>query len=314
MQKVTSKFVKNVSEFIGLLLLVFIIRTFGFGLYQVPSGSMETTMLVGERFFADKFTYLFRAPHRGEVIAFNDTMYPYSTHWITNLFEQYVYGPSNITKRIIGVPGDIVEGKVENDRPVIYINGVLFDEPYLNKYPLLSVYTDDKFHLIDRIDREINAILKGRVVDPVILDTYRMQKLNCFTKKVSYDPSKSYDRQPFYRIKEDRIVATDKLEVPGTPLQQSIDRIERGKSYWQGADTFYVELEDDEYWVMGDNRLGSKDSRWFGPIKKKLIHGCIRFRIWSIDSDESWWIVDLLKHPIDFWSRVRWSRFFQILS
>jgi hypothetical protein len=33
--------------------------------------------------------------------------------------------------------------------------------------------------------------------------------------------------------------------------------------------------------------------------------------LWSIDSDESWWILDLLKNPIDFWKRVRWNRFFQ---
>jgi hypothetical protein len=62
---------------------------------------------------------------------------------------------------------------------------------------------------------------------------------------------------------------------------------------------------------MGDNRVGSKDSRYFGPIKEHLIHGRIVFRIWSIDSDESWWILDLIKHPIDFFSRVRWSRFLQ---
>ena len=314
MQRIESKFMRNIVEFIGLLTLVFLIRTFGFGLYQVPSGSMETTMLVGERFAADKFTYLFRMPRRGEIIAFNDTTYTYSTNRFMNLFEQYVYGPSNITKRVIGVPGDIVEGRIENDHPVIYINGQVLHEAYLNKFPLLAVYTQDKLELLEGIDREINGLLRGRLVDPVILDTYRMQKLNYFTKKVSYDPEYSYENQPFYRIRPDRVVASDVLEIPGTPLQQSMDRVERGKSYWQGSDNFYVELEDDEYWVMGDNRLGSKDSRWFGPIKQKLIHGCIRFRIWSIDSDESWWIVDLLKHPVDFWRRVRWSRFFQILS
>ena len=48
-------------------------------------------------------------------------------------------------------------------------------------------------------------------------------------------------------------------------------------------------------------------------FKQKQIHGRIIFRIWSIDSDESWWIVDLIKYPIDFWKRVRWSRFFQII-
>src|SRR5437016_14394289 len=82
---------KSIVEFIGLLLLVFLIRTFGFGLYQVPTGSMETTMLVGERFFADKFTYLFSKPKRSNIIAFNDVLYPYSTNPIKLWFENYVY-------------------------------------------------------------------------------------------------------------------------------------------------------------------------------------------------------------------------------
>ena len=54
---------------------------------------------------------------------------------------------------------------------------------------------------------------------------------------------------------------------------------------------------------MGDNRLGSGDSREWGVLDGKLIHGRIVFRLWSIDSQESWWFVDLLKHPIDFWTR-----------
>jgi len=70
----------------------------------------------------------------------------------------------------------------------------------------------------------------------------------------------------------------------------------------------------DEYWCMGDNRLGSLDCRFFGPIKEQEIHGRIVFLIWSIDSNEAWWIVDLIKHPINFWSRVRWSRFCRIMS
>ena len=61
---------------------------------------------------------------------------------------------------------------------------------------------------------------------------------------------------------------------------------------------------------MGDNRLGSYDSRGWGPLdtNKVLIHGKIKFRIWSLDTNYGWPIFDLLKHPIDFWSRVRWRR------
>jgi len=41
-----------------------------------------------------------------------------------------------------------------------------------------------------------------------------------------------------------------------------------------------VTLQPDHYWVMGDNRGNSKDSRVFGPITKKNIVGRVFFRIW----------------------------------
>ena len=64
-----------------------------------------------------------------------------------------------------------------------------------------------------------------------------------------------------------------------------------------------------EYWAMGDNRQGSLDSRGWGPLKRKFIHGKIIFRIWSHDDvDASCMIFDLLFHPIDFWKRLRWNR------
>jgi hypothetical protein len=103
------------------------------------------------------------------------------------------------------------------------------------------------------------------------------------------------------------------LRMPNVPLQSHQDTrpIGAGAQFWNGTDEFYVTLGKGQYWLMGDNRRGSHDCRFFGPVEERLIHGKIIFRIWSIDSAESWWIWDLIKHPIDFWARVRWHRFFQ---
>lgn len=40
-----------------------------------------------------------------------------------------------------------------------------------------------------------------------------------------------------------------------------------------GSDTFEVTLKNDEYYVLGDNRGNSTDSRYFGPISKSQIKG-----------------------------------------
>ncbi len=264
--------------------IAFIIRTVGFGLYQVPTGSMETTFLVGERFFADKATYWFRAPRRGEIIAFNDPNITYSQNPLVNWWQRYVsWNVLNLTKRVIGVPGDRVRGVIEDGHPVIYVNDKKLDEKaYLNKYPLILLWKKPPY--------EFNRSPQDREYD------YR-----------SFDPSVAWDAQPFYRINPHMIITN-----PHTLEPQSI--LEPGSLHPGGKDIFDITLGKNQYWVMGDNRLGSSDSREWGILDGKLIHGRIIFRIWSMDSTESWWIIDLLKNPLAFWKKIRWRRCCQPVS
>ena len=44
-----------------------------------------------------------------------------------------------------------------------------------------------------------------------------------------------------------------------------------------------VELADDEYFVLGDNRMNSKDSRIFGPFKKSEIKGTTKLVIFPFN-------------------------------
>lgn len=306
----------TVKEISFLLVIIFLIRTFVFGLYQVPTGSMETTMLVGERFFADKFTYLFKKPQREDIIAFNSPLFKYSKNPVMRLFEEYVWGPDNWTKRIIAGPGDTVRGTVEDGKPVVYVNGKKLDEPYINQYPLISFWDTNPQELLNQINRQAYFTSSKDPAYQAILE--RICRKHMFTR--SYDPTKPYEQQLFYRINPAFICrdlqGNPQVLEPGYPIHDT--RVTTGKEaeteHWNGTDDYFVELKNNQYWVMGDNRLGSQDSRFFGPLDGRLIHGKIRLRIWSIDSSESWWIVDLIKHPIDFFKRIRWSRFFQVMK
>lgn len=48
----------------------------------------------------------------------------------------------------------------------------------------------------------------------------------------------------------------------------------------------HFELKDDEYFVMGDNRSGSSDSRVWGPVKKNLLTGKVFARLLPINKIE----------------------------
>ncbi len=279
-----KRFVDETVSIINALIIIFLIRTFIFGLYQVPSGSMETTLLVGESLVSDKLTVWFTPIQRGEVIAFNQPTYEYSENTAINFLQRYVlgifWGPQNWTKRVIGIPGDHVQGRIEDGRTVVYINGEKLNEPYVNTYPLarqLKVGTWATFNPYNRAD-------------------YANIQL------ISYDVSKSPQNQPFYKTSFDKLLQKD----------GEIVLIQPGTAQERGIDVYDVMLKDNEYWCMGDNRLGSSDCREVGVVDGKLIHGRVIFRLISFDDPEnSWMILSFLKNPLSFWSKIRWDRCFQ---
>jgi len=50
-----------------------------------------------------------------------------------------------------------------------------------------------------------------------------------------------------------------------------------------GLNEEVVSLESDEYYVLGDNRNSSKDSRSFGPVKRDFITGKVLIRGWPFN-------------------------------
>lgn len=87
---------------------------------DVPSGSMENTIMKGDRLMGFRLAYLFSEPERGDIVMFD---FPDD--------EDLLY-----VKRIIGLPGETVE----IEEGAVYItdtkgNRTLLDEPYLKETP-----------------------------------------------------------------------------------------------------------------------------------------------------------------------------------
>lgn len=99
------------------VILALIINNFVIFNATVPTGSMIHTIMKGDRLIGFRLAYIFSQPKRGDVIIFK---------WPDDTSERFV-------KRVIGLPGDVVEIKCEESGVNVYVNGALLNEPYLHE-------------------------------------------------------------------------------------------------------------------------------------------------------------------------------------
>ena len=291
---------------IVVLPLVFILRNFVFGLYHVPTGSAEQNILVGDRLWGNKFIYFLKDVGRGEFVIFDNPEFNYERkNSIKKFLQKYIgfgipmlglpNGPDNWVKRVVAIPGDTIEGRIEDGKTVIYRNGKKIDEPYVNPHPLIRVIKTTGF-------LNTNANLG-------LFDFLRQNK-----KLVNYTyvPDVELNKQPFYYMTKNEIYRDPITWQPILSKSHSPTYNEFG----QNVDLFGpIKIPEGKYWVMGDSRKNSRDSRFWGFLDESLIHGRASFIIYSIDSEEPFWLLELLKHPVDFWTKYfRWNRTLNGLS
>lgn len=129
------------------LLVVGIVHGFIVKPYAVPSGSMEHTLEVGDRIYANRLAYVGSDPQRGDIVVFNqsaawETPPEYSgLRYVAGAVgDVFGFGPSNhhaLVKRVIGLPGDTV--RCCDDAGAVVVNGESLDEPYVfEDYPFES--------------------------------------------------------------------------------------------------------------------------------------------------------------------------------
>lgn len=131
--------------------LAVLIRTFLLQAFYIPSGSMEDTLLVGDRVLVNKVVYEFRDPQRGEVIVFKGPdnwtaienrvdpgagFFSKLGRTVGDLIGISQPGEKDFIKRVIGVPGDEVSCCDSDGR--IFVNGVPIDEPYVSRNSALA--------------------------------------------------------------------------------------------------------------------------------------------------------------------------------
>jgi len=130
--------------------LIFILRTFLFEPYQIPSGSMLPGLKVGDFILVKKFTYGIKINRTGPPIAFGKD---------PELGDVVVFIPPHdhrpFVKRLIGKPGD----RITYINKKIYVNGKPVNQKLLSEEDNLRIYEEilnDKTIQIQQITSRIN--------------------------------------------------------------------------------------------------------------------------------------------------------------
>jgi len=242
----------------------FLIKTFLIETSRVPTGSMEKTIWVGDFLFVNKFVYGSSSPRN---IPFTNITLPYfqmpalhePKHGDIVVFEfpgdKDELAPAqldNYVKRCIGIPGDTIE-VVDK---VVFVNNK--EAPRASQIQYINSYVSAKGVVNPRIfpkGANFNEDNYGPVVIPRKGDIINLTLNNVEQWRTIID-----------REFGKRVVTVDgnQIMIEGKPVN----------SYT---------LKEDYYFMMGDNRDDSLDSRFWGFVPRSKIIGEAFLIYWSWD-------------------------------
>ena len=225
---------------IAVFVITFIVQAF-----QIPSESMENTLLIGDYLLVDKLRYggnsvwdnflPYRKVHRGDIIVFRYPVNP-SQHFV---------------KRVVGIPGDHI--RLINRQ--VYVNEIPLQEPYVRYSSRVHDAFRDEF---PRLNIPVPGLEGG------------------------------------WWLQMKKLVDDNALIVP-----------------------------EGSYFVLGDNRDESLDSRYWGFVPRENIIGRPLLIYWSLRNADPEWPIsttpgDKLFHfayaVTHLFQITRWDRTFRVVN
>ncbi len=234
---------ETIKVIIQALLIAVVVRTVLFQPFNIPSGSLIPTLLIGDYLFVSKYSY------------------GYSKHSIP-------FSPPLFSGRIFGAEpkrGDIAVFKLPKDNSTDYIKRVIG-------------LPGDKIQVLGGV-----LSINGKAVQRERVEDYKTTDLYGRTVAV-----------PQY-----------KETLPNGVSHFVIER-DGDRGYWDNTDVYTV--KPGHYFMMGDNRDNSTDSRdeaSVGQVPAENLVGRAEIIFFSIDENASLW------RPWEWPQRIRWNRIFE---
>jgi signal peptidase I len=213
------------AGFFPVILVVFVLRSFLFEPFRIPSGSMIPTLLVGDLILVNKYAYGIRLPivnrkiievgnpQRGDVMVF-----------------RYPVDPSvDYVKRVIGLPGDTVTFRAKR----LTIDG----------QPAPTVPAPDYF------------------------DPERVAYSKQFTETLARSDGGKVEHHILIDDDRSTVITPDNFPMRANCV------------YSDGNTAVSCKVPEGQYFMMGDNRDNSADSRYWGFVPDQNIVGRA-FLIW----------------------------------
>ncbi len=153
---------------------------------------------------------------------------------------------------------------------IIPIRYYLIQPFYVKGASMEPTFYDHEYLIVDEISYRFRDPQRGEI----IVFKYPKNPQEYFIKRIIGLPGEAI------KIKDGKIIIYNSEHSEGVILDEDYLN-ENVHTYSANEDMIF--LEDDEYFVLGDNRNSSKDSRSFGPVDSSFIIGKVWFRGWPFD-------------------------------